>query len=373
MKLRQLSMLMFILVLSFLAMSCGQQKDKWQGTIEEVDGVTLVKNPLEPMYGEDALELEEDLTIGEAEGREEYMFSQLARLSVDDNGFIYALDFKAKHIKVFDENGAYIRTIGKPGEGPGEFTIPGYFGITPNNELFVGEIVKISFFSLEGEFIRSQNVSAQGLIYLKYASNGEPIGIRMIMTDDNPRTDLEKYSSEFEPVFAFDSLPIVRQNNYNLQRLFIRRAIRWDILSGKYVVCGYPEQEYKLKVFDLDGNHIKKIERAFIPIKVTDKDIEYEMERLGIKSKEEVVAPDYYPPYSWIYSDDEGRLFISTWERLSESESYYYDVFDAEGRYLLRKAIEYAPQFFKDGKMYVISTDEDGYQYIKRYNVTWNY
>ena len=52
---------------------CSQQKTEWKGTIEEVDGVTVVKNPKEPMYGEDAISLEEELSIGEAEGREEYM------------------------------------------------------------------------------------------------------------------------------------------------------------------------------------------------------------------------------------------------------------------------------------------------------------
>ena len=75
-----------------IVLSCGQQKTNWQGTIEEVDGVTVVKNPIEPMYGEDALELDEDLSIGEAEGREEYMFSGLRQFTVDDNGQELLLD-----------------------------------------------------------------------------------------------------------------------------------------------------------------------------------------------------------------------------------------------------------------------------------------
>jgi hypothetical protein len=293
--------------------------------------------------------------------------------SARNNGYIYALDFKAKHVKVYSENGEFIRKIGKPGEGPGEFTIPGYFGINPNNELFVGEIVKISFFTLEGEFIRSQNVSTQGLIYLKYFKNGEPVGISMIMADENPRAELGKYSSGFEFMFAFDSLPIVRESDSNLKKLFIRRAIRWDVLSGKYLVCGYPEQEYKLKVFDLDGNLIRTIERDSSPIKVTDKDIDLEMDRRGIKSREEIVAPDYYPPYNWFYSDDEGRIFVSTWKHGPESNEFYFDVFDNKGRYLLKVPIIREPKLFKNGKMYTIEEDEEGYQYIKRYKVTWKY
>ena len=34
-----------LLIPSILLISCRQQKSEWQGTIEEVDGVTVVKNP----------------------------------------------------------------------------------------------------------------------------------------------------------------------------------------------------------------------------------------------------------------------------------------------------------------------------------------
>ena len=55
----------------FLLVSCSQQKTKWKGTIEEKDGVIIVKNPREPMYTENVFSLEEELTIGEADGPEE--------------------------------------------------------------------------------------------------------------------------------------------------------------------------------------------------------------------------------------------------------------------------------------------------------------
>ena len=35
----------------FMFVSCQKQKAEWKGTIEEVDGVTIIKNPKEPMYG----------------------------------------------------------------------------------------------------------------------------------------------------------------------------------------------------------------------------------------------------------------------------------------------------------------------------------
>ena len=64
--------------------SCQKQKAEWKGTIEEVDGVTVVKNPKDPIYDENVFSLEEELTIGEDEEREEYMFSRIRDIEVDD-------------------------------------------------------------------------------------------------------------------------------------------------------------------------------------------------------------------------------------------------------------------------------------------------
>jgi len=35
--------------------------------------------------------------------------------------------------------------------------------------------------------------------------------------------------------------------------------------------------------------------------------------------------------------------------------------------------LEFQPQAFKKSKLYTIEEDEEGYQYAKRYKVTWKY
>jgi len=144
-----------------LLVSCGQQKTEWKGTIEEVDGVTLVKNPKEPIYDNDIFHMEEELNIGEAEGKEEYMFSQIGSIAVDDEERIFVSDWKESHIKVFDKDGNYLMTIGRKGQGPGEFESIAAIQITNQKELMVydGNSRRISFFSLDGKLIRSQGTS----------------------------------------------------------------------------------------------------------------------------------------------------------------------------------------------------------------------
>ena len=92
------------LILCFMA-GC-QDKDEWVGTIEEEDGVTVVKNPREPLYGPEVFNLEEDLIITNDAGEEEYMFQDAQNLTVDDDENIYVNDLKAAHIRVFDKNGS---------------------------------------------------------------------------------------------------------------------------------------------------------------------------------------------------------------------------------------------------------------------------
>ena len=140
------SIILFLSVF-IIIVSCRQQKLEWKGTIEEVDGVTVVKNPIEPMYGEDVFSLEEELSIGEVEGREEYMFSQIGNLAVDDEENIYVLDRKEFHIKVFDKDGEYLRTFGRKGQGPGELNRPSSILITPQNEIMVEDSRVLHFFT----------------------------------------------------------------------------------------------------------------------------------------------------------------------------------------------------------------------------------
>ena len=141
---------------------------------------------------------------------------------------------------------------------------------------------------------------------------------------------------------------------------------------SKNVVCGYMK-EYELKILDEKGNLIRKILKDYVPIKVTQEDVDerLEGEELPAQIKERMAVPEYHCPFRGMISDDEGRIFVTTYERVSEGEGYYYDVFDAEGKYIVKVALKTRPFLFKNNKLYTVEEDEEGYQYVKRYNVTW--
>ncbi|MBU2438649.1 MAG: hypothetical protein KKC69_05800, partial [Acidobacteria bacterium] len=67
-------MLFLVLFGLLTCFACHQSESLWKGSIEVVDGVTIVKNPGKPMFGPEKCQLKEILTIGKEEGDENTMF-----------------------------------------------------------------------------------------------------------------------------------------------------------------------------------------------------------------------------------------------------------------------------------------------------------
>jgi len=65
-----------------------------------------------------------DLTIGTFEGEGPEVFGIIGDLAVDDAGRIYALDTRLQVVRVFSPNGEFLGEAGRPGRGPGEFSVP---------------------------------------------------------------------------------------------------------------------------------------------------------------------------------------------------------------------------------------------------------
>jgi hypothetical protein len=359
----------FILSVIVILFSCQKRKTVWKGTIEEVDGVTVVTNPKEPIYGEDVFSLEEELSIGEAEGREEYMFSRIRSMAVDDKGRIYVLDWKEIHVKVFDQDGTFIRTIGKKGQGPGEFIMPLSVSITHQNELVVDDYrSRLAFFSLEGEFKKNIQMAKLRLSSVDIDSKGNIVGRAIVREEENPRYEMKKFDSELNYLHSlgFSPLPSASRDGFNP----FMGIILSQIDNHDQVICGYPEN-YEIKIFDKEGNLKRKIIKEYDPVEITEEEIKEATE--GMPPEQKLSIPKYHTAYNWFATDDEGRIFVMTYERVDEGEVYYYDVFDPEGKFIVKISLKTRPYVLKNKKFYTAEEDEEGYLMVKRYKVTWKY
>jgi hypothetical protein len=367
------AILVSFVILSIIVsiISCSSQKAEWQGTIEEVDGVTVVKNPKEPMYGEEAFEVEEELVIGEADGREEYMFQSIGGVEVSDNGDIYVVDYKAQHIKVYNVDGEYLRTIGRPGQGPGELFGPRTISFTQQGDVVVGDRNNVTYFSEEGDYIKRHSLAKSSPLSISLDIDGNFLGFGIVR--DKGVYELRKYDPELNYMFSYGSspLPSVEMKQTGKRNVFFT-LLRWDIINGNQIVCGYPEEGYIIKTYDSSGNLVRRIEKEYDKIEISKKEEEEAIAEYPEALREGAYAPKYHPPFRTLRADDEGRVCVYTNERTPDKEQYYYDVFDANGRYIQKIPFKTSFRIHKN-KLYAVEEDEEGFQVVKRYKITWKY
>ncbi|TFG52210.1 MAG: 6-bladed beta-propeller, partial [Candidatus Aminicenantes bacterium] len=118
----------FVIVVCFgagLLLAAQAGKPVWKGTVATEDGVKVVKNPSEPLYGEFAFDLKEEIRLGGDPEKEASYFPKSASLTVDAAGNLYVTDRGNRRVQMFDKDGAFVRTIGRQGQGPGEYMSAG--------------------------------------------------------------------------------------------------------------------------------------------------------------------------------------------------------------------------------------------------------
>jgi len=359
-----------------ILVSCGRQKAEWRGTIEDVDGVIVVKNPKEPIYLDEIVTFEEELAIGKSEGPEEYLINSIRSFTIDDEGNTYILDYKPLRIKVFDEDGKYLRSIGREGQGPGELQGPWNIQFTVQKEIMVKDDSKgaLLFFSVDGQFLREIKSPT-----LRLSGNA--------IADAKGNIYVRKYFfGEWEDKLIkllppYENLEVLVAKPAPLREDIPPPQIRYSLLPRNNLVWGI-SSEYEFNIVDSEGRLIKKIEKEHSLVRVTDeyKSKYFEILPPGI-SKESQKFSANFPAFDFFFSDDEGRLFIKTYEKLEATNKYIFDVFDSEGKFLTRTELKVSDEIslfqdkfiIKNNKLYSKELTEDGFPALRRYRIIWNF
>lgn len=106
---------------------------------------------------------EETLRLGEnrAEAPDHALFSIVSEVAVDQNGNMYVVNGNVSAVRVYDEQGTFLRSIGERGAGPGEFQEISALHIDRHERLLVADSNQglVTAFSLEGKLLATYQFS----------------------------------------------------------------------------------------------------------------------------------------------------------------------------------------------------------------------
>lgn len=348
--------------------SFGGQKAEWKGTIEEENGIKVIKNPREPLYGEIKFELEEDLSIG-SDDDDNYMFYMVRGIAIDSQQNIYVLDWGNFRIQKFDKNGNYLQTIGRHGQGPGEFEHTMDLRI---DELTGNIYVKDGRFEIEKFDMKGNHIEAIKLekpIWNFFLSRNENFIILQFTTSDE---EISKAICKLNPkgYFLESYAKVPYQMHYKREGKMVTMgwlAYAYDLLLTKFedfrYVYGY-SKEYELNVIDDEGNLLFKI--------IKDESYQGFSAREKRKHGKLRDLPPHRPFFYSLITDSKGRIYVQR-NRTKGKEFRFnreVDIFSKDGYYLYKSTIPRGTYIIKNGYVYAYVMNEDkGEELVKRFRI----
>lgn len=366
--------------------------------VETIDGVTYVHNPATPLHPEMTIAFEEDFTFKEKDETGEIRVFKPGRFTVDARDNVYLQDDSDMAIKVFDVQGSYIRTIGRQGKGPGEFENIGYLFILPDGGLMVTDYGnrRTSFLNPEGKYISSfQWKRSMGEVYLATATSITLT--ESVFSEEKSELWIKTVNHSGEELMNFGEFTLAESKTIRRGSMMMGTTVPWSPSSvfasdqRRQWLYHCLNDKYVIEIYDSQGKLIRKIDRPYELVPVTDEDINQVRSRHGeppdspfAKFIADIEIPKVKTVTERMLVDSEGNLWVETNEEKKKQEGgekekkaeenpvKAYDIFSPDGVYETRVWTDIRPILFANGKMYRLVEDEEtGLRQLKRYRVVW--
>jgi len=395
------------LVVAFAA-ACGGMPDgpSWQGNITDSAGVAIVANPDAGLWTEgDAWTFVEEYRVGGMDAEEEAQFGLVIGIDLDADGNVYAADQQARHIQVFDAEGAYVRTIGSPGSGPGEISQAMTGVWVRGAELWVADVanMRINRYSMDGESVGAEPLDFARGIPIRWDRVGESLvaqmrGIAAAGIAENPLGDpLVTLGNEVQDTIMNlgkgETIEMAEGGQARIT-LFEQEPL-WDAAVDGRILTAL-NSDYLIQIHDADGTLVRVITKPFTVQPVSDSDKAMLRAALRKLVADQGAAPadveqfldgvafaPNYPAMGQVLAGPEGTVWIQgirTADDVSDSEEDFniqdmgsdeWDIFDSEGRYLgvLTLPTKFQPLRVDGDTFWGVQRDEFDVNSVVRYRL----
>jgi outer membrane protein assembly factor BamB len=354
---------LFFIILTcvlILFIKCGQQKNEYAIKTETEDGVNVLMNPNYPRDGVIALKLEEELSIGEEE-RENYIFDSPSEIRVGKEGKIYVSDWGFTNVRCFDKNGQYLRTIGRKGQGPGEFESI-RFNLSNDGKIYFMDPInaRISILDAKGNFINNfKALNLSTMLFAIYSDENNNIYFSREFRSEKDRykMTIHRYNTSGDELlnygeFLGDQIILYeRDGKIRQSRRSVSPITVWIATRDGRLYAGY-SGKYKISVYEPNGSLSFKFGREYEAIQDTENWLSG--------------TSDFLPAFyrNWLLDDNE-NLWIELLKRKGQKEMIY-DVFSPEGIYIKQFHIKHRIYCIKNKKAYCVVKLDEGMPLITR-------
>jgi len=368
---------LIIIIINFLyCQSEVEDKLRWSGEIEVINGIKVIKNSNKSLYGKIDFELREDLSLGD-EGNEDYLFHRIKDIAVDKSGNIYIVDSSNCRVQKFNQNGKYIKTIGRFGQGPGEFQHPFEVEIDDRTgNVFVKDgFNKIIIFDKNGRYQKTI-YSLTAISNFVLGRDNKIIAICHGTSEDELTHFHELCSINFngEIIKIFKRVPftVFTRSLGPGQVVYVKSgyemALHLAKLNDQHFIYGY-SKEFILYVIDEKGDNLYQIE------------VDESLPQFTLEEKRrfrKVLLPDHKPYFFSIMVDSEKRIYVQ--ENMAtkmirgygpiETVNKVVKVFSDKGYFLFTTTLPPNTCVIREGYIYSYLLDEEtGMEYVKRYKI----
>ncbi len=158
-------------------------------------GIVIMENDLQRLEATCSLDSAPELTIGTAEGDEEYELYRVFGARQLSDGTIALVNQGSQQVRFFDQLGRFIDQTGQEGEGPGEFRRAFHLWVLPGDTVWVGDYRPWRFlvFGPDRQWVRTIQPDP---MYVN------PPGVMSVL--DDGRSILADRSLQFQPSTRFE-------------------------------------------------------------------------------------------------------------------------------------------------------------------------
>ena len=346
----------------------------WKGQEVQKDGALHVVSPASGFENPVTVDLKELFRLGGESESDEEFFGVIMRIATDAKDNVYVLDMQLSEVKIYDPNGKYIKTIGRKGEGPGEFSNPSDMFFMPDGNIGVMQVFpgKIVMLTPNGDPAGDYPLPKPEGDGYQVLLGGHRCGSHLVLA-----RQLQKFvEGKFTQNVSLDRLDLqgkVSNTYLSMERVLEMANLvidektfstweqgRWDAGSDGRVFVVTSTSDYEVTVFNTDGTKDRVIERAYEKRNRTAAETAEVRSLFEASVRQAPNAKIEINPYDHdiksVHSRDDGSLWVLTSRgsrNLPAGVLGVFDVIDDKGRFVRQVTMKGQGDAMKDGYFFV--------------------